>query len=156
MIEVTCTRFVRGSPAHIFEILADPTNLARMLPRVRRIDVLEQFDDHARIATHMAFGPFGTVRNEGEARWRDGSEISFISRTPIFVETRWQIVPANAGATVNVILRLDLAPLIGPLAGFIPPRQVVEMVAPELEAALAALATQVEAASADNPHPASL
>ncbi len=148
MIEVTRTRLIRSAPEPIFAMLSDPTNLASMLPRVRSVDILERHADWARIATHMAFGPFGTVRNEGEARWRDNSEITFVSRTPILVETRWSLVPVEGGTTVNAQLRLDLAPLLGPLAAFVPPAQVIGMVAPELDSALAALAQRVEVGSA--------
>lgn len=143
VIEVTRSRRIAATPQALFATLADPTNLAGMLPRVRSVEVLEQTADSARIATHMAFDPFGSIRNEGEARWQTDQEVTFVSRTPVFVETRWLLTPVENGTDVAALLRLDLSPLLGPLAAFVPPAQVINMVAPELDAALAALEQRV-------------
>lgn len=143
MIEVTRSRWIRATPQTLFAILANPVNLAGMLPRVRQVDVLEQHADWARIATHMAFEPFGTIRNEGEARWQTDREVQFVSRKPVLVYTRWSLEPNQDGTTVTAQLQLDLAPLLGPLAAFVPPAQVIGMVVPELDAALVELESRV-------------
>lgn len=146
MIEIIRSRQIKATPHAIFTAISDPTQLAMLLPRVRKVDVLEQHANYARIATHMAFDPFGTIRNEGEARWQTDREVSFISRKPLLVETHWQLTPVVNGTEVTVQLKLDLAPLIGPFAAFVPADQVNGMVGPELDSALDALAKQIEQA----------
>ena len=143
VIEITRVRKIASTPTAIFATLADPANLAKLLPRVRSVDVLERSSDHARIATHMEFGPFGTIRNVGEVRWQADQEITFVSRSPVFVQSRWLLEPNGAATDVIATMQLDLAPLIGPFAAFVPAQQVITMIAPELDAALAALAQRV-------------
>ena len=88
-------------------------------------------------------GPFGTIRNVGEVRWQTDQEITFVSRSPVFVQSRWLLEPNGAATDVTATMQLDLAPLIGPFAAFVPAQQVITMIAPELDAALAALAQRV-------------
>ena len=144
MIEISRSRFVAAPPASVFAALADPANLAGIIPRVRRVELLEQHPDRARVATHMALGPFGEIRNEGEVRWQTDRAIVFSSRRPMPVEARWSLVPRGAGTDLQVQLALDLAALIGPLAALVPTAEVAKLVAPDLEAALAAVARRAE------------
>jgi hypothetical protein len=53
------------------------------MPRVRRVEMLDRQHDRARIATHMAFGPFGDIRTEGEVRWRRDREVVFRAQWPV-------------------------------------------------------------------------
>jgi hypothetical protein len=57
---------------------------------------------------------------------------------------RWTLTPSGGGTDLRAALTLDLAPLIGPLAALIPQREVVNMIGPDLEAALAEVARRVE------------
>src|SRR5689334_7848045 len=124
MITVERTRHIEAAPHVIFAALSDPGKLAGLLPRVQRVEFLERGADHARIATHMALGPFGDLRTEGDLRWQTDREITFSARRPVGVESRWTLTPANGGTDVHAALALDLAPLMGPLAAFVPPDQV--------------------------------
>jgi hypothetical protein len=144
MITVNRTRHINATPGAIFAALSDPDNLSGLLPRVRRIEFIEREADHARIATHMAFGLFGEIRSEGEVRWQTDREVVFSSRLPLLVESRWTLTPANGGTDLRAALSLDLAPLIGPLAALVPPNQVTRMIAPDLDSALAEIASRVE------------
>jgi hypothetical protein len=144
MITVARTRYINAAPQAIFAALSDPDMLSGLLPRVRRIELIERTADRARVATYMALGPFGNIRSEGEVRWRTDREVVFISRLPIPVDSRWTLTPANGGTDLRAALSLDLAPLIGPFAAFIPQDQVTRMIEPDLEAALAELASRVE------------
>ena len=144
MITVNRTRHIDATPEAIFAALSDPARLSRLLPRVRRIEFIERAADHARIATHMALGPFGDLRCEGEVRWQADREVVFSSRLPVPVESRWTLTPANGGTDLHAALSLDLAPLIGPFAAFVPSEQVIRMLGPDLDAALAELASRVE------------
>jgi hypothetical protein len=63
---------------------------------------------------------------------------------PVPVEARWTLTPSGSGTDVQAALSLDLAPLIGMLAAFVPQKDVANMVGPDLDAALAEVARRVE------------
>ena len=144
MITVDRIRYIEAAPEVIFAALSDTDRLIELLPRVRRIEFLERGPNHARVATHMALGPFGDIRSEGDLRWRNNREIVFSTRKPVAVESRWTLKPANGGTDLHAALSLDLSPLIGLLAAFVPPDQVMRMIAPDLDSALARIASRVE------------
>lgn len=145
MIEVARNRQIAASPAAVFAVLADARNLASILPRVRRVELLGQQANRARVATYMALGPFGEFRSEGDVQWQTDREVVFRARRPMLVEARWSLTPQAGGSNVQLTLGLDLAGLIGPLAALVPAAEVAKLVAPDLEAALAAVARQAEA-----------
>lgn len=138
-ITVRRMRYIAASPNAIFSSLCDPQELTALMPRVRRIELLERGPDYARVATHMALGPFGEIRNEGTVRWLEGREVVFTSNRPMPVSTRWQLTPIDGGTEVEVSLTLDLAPVLGFMAAFVPSDQVIGMVGPDLDAALRTL-----------------
>jgi carbon monoxide dehydrogenase subunit G len=138
-ISVVRQRIIRATPEAIHELLADPTQLARVLPRVERIDVIQMEGNWARVQTTMAFGPLGTVRSEGEVRWTL-SEFVFQSTTPVQIEARWLLTPVVHGTEVTAALNLDLRPMLGPLAGLVPPERVADMIGPDLDTTLETLA----------------
>jgi carbon monoxide dehydrogenase subunit G len=144
MISVNRTRHIDASPDAVFAALSDPEHLSGLMPRVRRVEMVEQGADHARIATRMALGPFGEIRSEGDVRWTSGREVVFSARRPVGVEARWTLTPAGEGTDVQAALSLDLAPIMGPLAAFVPQKDVASMVGPDLDAALAEVARRVE------------
>jgi carbon monoxide dehydrogenase subunit G len=144
MINVKRERQVDASPQDVFAALADPANLARIIPRVRRVELVEQGVGRARVATHMAIGPFGDIRSEGDVRWEDNREVVFSARKPMAVEARWTLTPAAGGTHLAATLSLDLASLLGPLAAFVPQSEVAKVIGPDLDAALAAIARRVE------------
>ena len=144
MITVYRSRHIDAPPAAVFAALADPENLAGIMPRVRRVEMVERRLDSARIATHMSFGLFGNIRTEGDVHWQRDREVIFSARRPLPVEARWTLTPANGGTQLQAALALDLAPLIGPLAAFVPQREVANMISPDLDIALAEIARRVE------------
>ena len=147
MIEVSRRRQIAATASAVFAALADPDNLATIVPRVRRIELLERTATRARVATHMALGPFGELRSEGDVRWATDREVVFSTRRPVPVEARWLLTPHNGGIDLLVTLGLDLAALIGPLAALVPANEVAKLVTPDLDAALAAIARRVEPAT---------
>jgi hypothetical protein len=144
MITVDRSRHINATPQAIFAALSDPDNLSKLLPRVRRIECIQRGTDRARVATHMALGLFGDIRSEGEVRWQTDREVVFSSRRPVPIESRWTLTPTDGGTDLRATLSLDLTPLIGPFAAFVPPDQVTRMIAPDLDTALAEIASRVE------------
>ena len=87
MITLKRTKVVEATPQEIFDMLADPQELTKLIPRVQRVDVLERHSDRARIATHMGLGgAFGTIRCEGELRWVEGESLSFTVHKPLPID----------------------------------------------------------------------
>jgi carbon monoxide dehydrogenase subunit G len=143
MITVERTCHIAASPETIFAALSDPDKLSALLPRVQRIEFIERSADHARIATYMALGPFGNIRTEGDLSWQDNREVLFSASKPVAVESRWTLVPANGGTDLHAALSLDLTPLIGPFASFVPAGQVRQMLGLDVDKALAEIASRV-------------
>jgi hypothetical protein len=150
MIEVQRSRTIKAASAAIFATLADPQNLASIIPRVRRIELVERGAERAKVVTHMALGPFGDLRSQGAVCWQAGREIVFRSERPVFVEVRWTLTELAGATNLRATLSLDLSPLIGPFAAFVPAAEVEKMIAPDLDAALAAIAGRVEQGEASN------
>jgi carbon monoxide dehydrogenase subunit G len=144
MICIHRIRHIDATPEAVFTALSDPSNLTNLMPRVRRVEMLDRQADRARIATRMAIGPFTDIRSEGDVRWLAGREVVFSSQRPVPVEARWTLTASGGGTDLLAALSLDLAPLIGPLAAFVPQKDVANMVGPDLDAALAEVARRVE------------
>jgi carbon monoxide dehydrogenase subunit G len=148
MVRPTATaerrRVIRATPDQIFALLADPQHLARLMPRVERVEVLQRRPNSASVRTSMALGPLGNLSTEGEVAWIEGRELLFSAQRPVGVETRWKLLPDPAGTLLTASMAIDLAPMLGPLAAFIPAESVAAMLGPDLEAALAAIARQAE------------
>lgn len=144
-VSVSRARHIAAPPAVVFATLSDPAALAGMLPRVKRVELLERGESSARIATHMQITPFNTVRAEGEVRWHGTREIIFSTRQPIGVETRLELRPTASGTNVYATLTLELGSVLGPLAAFVPADQVAGAAGPDLDATLVAIARAAEA-----------
>jgi hypothetical protein len=144
MIKVARRAYIEGTtPEAIFAALSDPKSIGSLLPRVQKVEMLSRDDvaRKAKLVTHMGLGGiFGTIRCEGDLTWEDNREILFTVRTPVPVETRWSLAPGVNGAEIRATMSLDLAPMLGPMAAFVPVQQVGDMLAAELETALKAIA----------------
>lgn len=147
MITIKRTKLVDATPQEVFDTLADPQELTRLVPRVQRVDVLERHADWARIVTHMALGGiFGTIRCEGELRWVEPQSLSFTVRKPLPLENRWSFTPVAGGTEVTVHMSLDLAPLLGPFAQFVPVGAVNDMLGHDLDSTLQRIAARIASA----------
>jgi hypothetical protein len=144
MIRINRVRYIDAMPGAVFAALSDPNSLVGLMPRVRRVEMIDRQPDRARIATEMAIGPFSNIRSEGDVRWQNGREVVFSSRTPLPIEARWTLTPTGSGTVLQAALSLDLTPLIGILAAFVPHKDVANMVGPDLDSALAEVARRVE------------
>ncbi len=143
MIKVTRRGTVEAAtPEQIFAALNDPQGIAQMLPRVTKAELsdVDEAAGTAKLVTYMALGGiFGTIRCEGNLSWSEPNEIVFKVRTPMPLETRWTLTPALADTEVAATMFLDLTPLLGPMAAFVPVQQVAEMLSKELDMALKAV-----------------
>jgi hypothetical protein len=141
MINVERRSFIENAtPEEVFAALSEPGSLSNLLPRVRKVDMLARNETSARLATHMSLGGiFGTIRCEGDLTWTEPSEIVFKVRTPLPVDTVWKLSPALGGTELVATMGLNLSPLLGPMAQFVPVEPVAEMIGKELDAALEAI-----------------
>lgn len=143
MITVTRRSYIEAAtPEDVFQSLSDPSRIGQLLPRVQKVE-MTNFDEEnskARLVTHMSLGGiFGTIRCEGDLTWTEPSEILFKVRTPLPVETRWSLSEAVNGTELEATMSLDLEPMLGPMAAFVPVQTVADMLAKELETALKAI-----------------
>jgi hypothetical protein len=145
MITLERSRIVDSSPEEVFAVLSDPNRLASILPRVQKIETLERHTNSARLATHMSIGNgFGTIRCEGDLHWVAPREIVFTVRKPLPVENNWSLKAVPGGTEIHVTMSLDLAPMLGPFAQFVPTVAVSDMLSKDLEATLNQIARCVE------------
>ncbi len=144
VVTVERNRRIAASADRVFATLSDPQTLAGLLPRVKKVEVLHRSAASARVATHMAMGPFATIRSEGDVHWRQDQEVVFTSHHPVSVESRWSFAPDGKATNLSVKLTIDLTPMLGPLAAMVPPDQVAGMIGPDLDHALTALARRIE------------
>jgi hypothetical protein len=140
MITVTRGAYIEtSSPEEVFAVLSDPNRIGNLLPRFHKVEILNRNMEArtARLVTHMSFGGlFGTIRCEGDLTWTEPDEILFKVRTPLPVETRWTLNPAVSGTDLQANISLDLVPMLGPMAAFVPVQIVSDMLGKELESAL--------------------
>jgi hypothetical protein len=77
-------------------------------------------------------------------RWLTDRELSFQARRPVAISTRWTLTPAERNTQLHAAMELDLAPLMGPLAAFVPAESVAALVGPDMDATLSAIAEHLE------------
>jgi len=140
MITVSRRSYIEdATPTDIFAALADPNQIGTLLPRFEKVE-LHNYNPLARTArmvTYMSMGGiFGTIRCEGDLTWVEPSEILFKVRTPLPVETHWRLTPAVNGTEIVATMSLDLAPMLGPVAAFVPVKMVSDILGGELDSAL--------------------
>ncbi|NTV63641.1 MAG: cyclase [Oscillochloris sp.] len=140
MITVSRRSYIEEStPADIFNTLSDPTQIGSLLPRFQKVELLNYNREGrtARMVTHMGMGGiFGTIRCEGDLSWVEPSEIVFKVHSPVAVETRWTLTAGVNGTDLFATMSLDLAPMLGPMAAFVPVQAVSDILGGELESAL--------------------
>ncbi len=142
-IIVERSRILNASVEQVFALLSDPASLANILPRVQRVEVLSRDQSTARVRTHMSMGMLGSISSEGEVRWLENRELLFSAQKPAGVTTHWKLEPQGQDTQLSVCMTLDLRPMLGPLAAFVPPQSVEVMIAPDLDQALDAIAQRL-------------
>lgn len=153
MITVKRRSYIEGAtPEEVFTALSDPKGIERLLPRMRKVELLSRRANCARLVTHMAIGGmFGTIRCEGDLHWIEPHEIVFKVAKPLPVETRWSLAQAPRGTELNATMSLDLKPLLGGMAKFVPNDAVADMIGKELDSALKEMTLRMREALVRTP-----
>ncbi len=138
MIRVDRRKYIEAAtPEYVFAALSDPQGIERLLPRMRKVEIRSRSGNSAHVVTHMAIGGiFGTIPCEGQLQWVEPHEIIFRVKKPLPVEVHWKLAHAVDGTDLQVDMLLDLAPLLGPMAAFVPTQSVIDMIGKELDHAL--------------------
>lgn len=138
MIKVNRRSYIENAtPEEVFAALSDPARIESLLPRMRKVEVKSRQDNQAHLVTHMSLGGMlGTIPCEGDLHWVEPHEIVFKVNKPVPMETQWTLSQAVNGTDLRATMSLDLRPMLGPMAAFVPVDAVAEMVGKELEEAL--------------------
>jgi carbon monoxide dehydrogenase subunit G len=139
------SRVLEASPAEVYGALSDPQGLGRLLPRVTRLRMRKTGEHSADLTTWMQFPVVGEVQTDGELAWQENQEVVYRSRSTLPVTARWTIAAHPEGALLTGELDLNLVPLLGPLARFVPEQSVKDVMAKELDKAIDALTSAVAA-----------
>jgi carbon monoxide dehydrogenase subunit G len=135
-----------ATPEEVFEALSDPTRIEQLLPRMRKVEIKSRQANQAHLVTHMSLGGiFGTIPCEGNLHWVEPHEIIFKVKTPLPLQTRWTLSPAVNGTDLQATMSMDLRPMLGPMAAFVPTDAVVDMVGKELDHALTEMSHRLSA-----------
>ncbi len=137
MITVTRERQLRRPISELWQLLANPHNLPRILPQIARVEVSEPtsaaqpltayFDFGAHLGTQAAQGTFSTIEQQS---------IRFEAEQPLPIVARWQLQPQANSTKVHASLSFDLKPILGPAAKVVPLSMVKSEITRELEQAL--------------------
>jgi carbon monoxide dehydrogenase subunit G len=128
----------------VFEALADRDGLKDLMPRMRKVEFRDRTANSEQLVMHISVGKsFGTIPCEGTLSWVEPRQVTFQVQRPLPVEMQWAIKPAVNGTEMDIDMQLDLAPLLGPMAGFVPKQMVEEMIVKEMKHAIQRVALRV-------------
>lgn len=134
-----------ATPDEVFVVLSNPEILHGLMPRLRKASVEESSDKQARLTLCLSINSmFGTICFAGSLIWNEPDEVIFRVKNPLNAEIRWIITPSENGSLVTVKASLDLKPLLGPMAHFVPQDIVRELMGKEFDHALRQIAVRVE------------
>ncbi len=137
-MRVERSRRVEAPPATVIAALTNLDNLPRLLERAERVEVLQRSEGRARIAVTVSVGKLGRQRVEGEARLLEDG-MRFIAVTPMQMDVRWQVRPAEAVSEVTARVDVDLQKILGPLARLIGDNLIARQVGAEVDKSFVAL-----------------
>lgn len=146
MIEVNLRSHIKNTtPEELFEELSDRERLQELMPRMRKIEYGEQNVNSQDIVMHIGIGGgFGTIRCEGTLTWDEPQSLTFKVTSPLPVETVWEFTPAINGTEITISMSLDLFPMLGPMASFVPRNLVEELMIKETKQAINQVARRVK------------
>lgn len=137
MITVTRERQLRRPISELWQLLTNPHNLPRILPRIARVDVNERTSDAQPITAYFDFGAYlGTQAAQGIFSTIEQQSIRFEAEQPLPIVAHWQLQPQANSTKVHASLSFDLKPILGPIAKVVPISLVKSEISRELEQAL--------------------
>ncbi len=137
MINVTRERRTAHSANALWNVLSDPTNLPRVLDRIKHVDIGELGAHGIPVKAHFDFGVvFGVKIAEGLFSTHHHHHVSFDAHQPLPIVARWTLKPQPNGTLITAQLRFDLKDFVGPLARMAPMVTVRKDVSDELDEAL--------------------
>ncbi len=138
MITINRERRVSHSMAAVWALLAEPTNLPRVMPRIARVELGVPTVAGTPLTAHFNLGSqLGQRAAPGIFRAVGGNDISYECKKPLPILARWLLQPVDGGTLIKATLQFDLKPLLGPLALMAPTAMIKKNVGDELDAALA-------------------
>jgi len=145
MIKINLRSHIKdAAPEDVFEALADRDGLKDLMPRMRKVEFRDRTANSEQLVMHISVGKsFGTIPCEGTLSWVEPRQVTFQVQRPLPVEMQWAIKPAVNGTEMDIDMQLDLAPLLGPMAGFVPKQMVEEMIVKEMKHAIQRVALRV-------------
>jgi carbon monoxide dehydrogenase subunit G len=145
MINVHLESHITGAiPEDVFEALSDRSRLQELMPRMQRIEFGDEGMNNQDITMFIGIGGgFGLIRCEGNLTWNEPHELTFTVRNPLPVETHWTLNAAGDGTDLQIVMTLDLVPMLGPMAAFVPKNLVEEMMRKEMTYAIQKIARRV-------------
>ncbi len=146
MINIQLHSYLKNAaPEDVFYAMSDREGLKSLLPRMRKVEFHDRGINSETVVMHIAIGQtFGTIRCEGTLSWDEPRELTFTVHTPLPVETRWTLNPAVNGTELNIDMQLELEPLLGPMARFVPKQAVEDMMVKELTHAINRIAQRTK------------
>lgn len=124
-------------PEQVFRSLADPQGLTTLVPRLQEVHYTPTGERQAHIVMDVFIGvPFGTIRCEGTLTWEPDHTLTLTIHTPLPVRTHWLFHPDGSGTRLTIHFELNLAPLLGPFAAYVPTESVRHIIRTELRHAM--------------------
>lgn len=145
-------------PDQVFQSLADPNGLTNLLPRIEEVHYTPTGENQAHIVMAVRIGAaFGTIRCEGTLTWEPNQTLTLTIHTPLPVRTHWTFQPDDTGTRMTIHFQLDLVPLLGPFAAYVPTESVRQLIRAELRHAIEHVAQKLRhTRHSESPlHPAS-
>ncbi len=121
----------------VFAVLAEPSNLPRVLPRITDVTVSPATPEGIPMQLTFNFGSrLGRRSAPGIFTVEEQQTVAFRCREPMPILARWSLQTINATTHVIALLEFDLKPMLGPLAMMAPQTLIKNSVSNELEQAL--------------------
>ncbi len=133
------------TPDEVFDELSNRDRLIELMPRLRKIEFGQPGLHSQDVVMHVGIGGgYGTIRCEGRLEWDDGDALRFNVKTPLPVSTEWQFNETPEGTALDVSMKLDLFPMLGPMAAFVPRNLVEDLMVNEMKFALKQVGKRVK------------
>jgi hypothetical protein len=146
MIKINLRSYIKdAAPEDVFVALSDRDGLKELMPRLSHAEFCDHRPNSETVIMYMSIGKgFGTIRCEGTLSWSEPRTVTFSVHNPLPVEMNWTMSPAVNGTEIDIAMRLNLEPMLGPMANFVPRHLVEEMMIKEMKYAIKQVAVRVK------------